>query len=488
MKRLIPITWTMARRFFVMTAGSVLTLALASVALIWFVGGTESDKSGQRLRQVLRDAGDENLRQHVQVLHHELTTLVKLRDQGILDDKTARELARGILRDARYGDSGYFWADTFDGVNIVLLGKGEEGLGRWNARDSTGKLYIQELHRAGREVGGGFVEYLFPRPGSLRPEAKRGYALAFEPFAWVIGSGYYLEDIEAQVQKRVESTKKTVEAIQWSYLTLLVVILLVLIGLSAFIGHRISRPLDDLRLRFEQLALDEPSMGVQLEVRSQDDIAALIRAFNLFMNRYNRVFQHRHAYQVLTEKLAILAEAHDGETSAHTIRVGALSGLLARHMDLPEDVSQAIAHAARLHDVGKLFLDPRLINKLGKISDHERDLLKSHTLLAEKLLEGEHFELERTIALYHHERIDGSGYPYGLQGDDIPLVAQIVGVADVYDALHSTRSYKAAHAPEEALAIMRHGDTRMKAGGFNPRILDVLEARLAEIEAVVYRN
>lgn len=486
MPALKRIKWTLARRFFAMTALSVLGLALVTLSMLYVVGKQEADASGKRLSAVLQQLYDDDLRHQVQIVHSQLGVLLDQRDKGKISPAEAEELAREMIRGARYGSSGYFWADTYEGVNVVLLGKQIEGLHRWDAQDSDGLHYIQELLRAGTQPGGGFVNYRFPRPGSALPLLKRSYALAFEPYSWVIGTGYYLEDIELKAAERVEVTRQMVASIQWQFIVMLSFGLLVLIAVSGFIGGRLSRPLDELRASFEQLAREEPSLGVQLEVRSQDDIGALIQAFNSFMSRYTLVFRHKHAYQVLTEKLAILAEAHDGDTSAHTLRVGMVSGILARGLGLPEDRSVAIAHAARLHDVGKLFIDPRLINKGGKISPEERDLLQKHTTLAQKLLEDEAFALERTIAVYHHERMDGSGYPQGLRGDAIPLEAQIVGVADVFDALRSARSYKPALDAALALKCMREGDERMAAGSFNPAILEVLEQSLDEIEALVY--
>ena len=103
----------------------------------------------------------------------------------------AKKLGADLLRDLRYGKDGYFWADTFEGVNVVLYGKEDvEGKNRWEAQDTKGNYFIKEISKAGR-TGGGYVEYWFPKLKDSESIPKRSYALQFEPFEWVLGTGYY---------------------------------------------------------------------------------------------------------------------------------------------------------------------------------------------------------------------------------------------------------------------------------------------------------
>jgi len=197
--------------------------------------------------------------------------------------------------------------------------------------------------------------------------------------------------------------------------------------------------------------------------------------------RLQREFVER-SYRNFTDKLAILAEAHDRGTALHNVRVSLLAGFLAEKMGLARSEIEGIRKGAMVHDIGKLFLAPELLNKKGPLTDEEKDKLRAHTLLAEKLLDDPYFALDQKIAVYHHERFDGMGYPRGLRGDQIPLEAQIVSAADVYDALRDARSYKVALDPLEALRRMRDGDSRLAAGGFNPEILRILEENWEEVE------
>jgi HD-GYP domain-containing protein (c-di-GMP phosphodiesterase class II) len=184
----------------------------------------------------------------------------------------------------------------------------------------------------------------------------------------------------------------------------------------------------------------------------------------------------------LTEKLAQLAEAHDLGTAEHNTRVAAISARLAVELDLDAEDVEAIREGAVLHDIGKLFLDPALLNKTAPLSSDERQRVRQHTLWAEKLLDDPYFAVDQKIAVYHHERFDGQGYPKGLRGEEIPIEAQIVSVADVYDALRSSRPYKGEFSADEALRRMTEGDERTPAGAFNPVVLEALRACAAELE------
>lgn len=112
-------------------------------------------------------------------------------EAGEMDLAQAKKMAADLLRELRYGEGGYFWADTTEGVNVVLYGKKDvEGKNRMQAQDHHGHFYIKEIIAAGIN-GGGYVEYWFPKLNQEEPVAKRSYALHFEPFEWVIGTGYY---------------------------------------------------------------------------------------------------------------------------------------------------------------------------------------------------------------------------------------------------------------------------------------------------------
>lgn len=159
---------------------------------------------------------------------------------------------------------------------------------------------------------------------------------------------------------------------------------------------------------------------------------------------------------------------------AHMDRVGAMSTLLAGSLGLGFHDSQLIGEAARVHDVGKLFISPAILEKPGPLDEQETQTMRQHTIWGHatlKLTRDPAQELAAEVALQHHENWDGGGYPYGLSGEEIGLAARIVSVCDVYDSLREARPYKPALGHDRALRIMTEGDDRIRPTMFDPSIL-----------------
>jgi putative two-component system response regulator len=159
--------------------------------------------------------------------------------------------------------------------------------------------------------------------------------------------------------------------------------------------------------------------------------------------------------------MAVLIEARDGNTEGHCHRMANYATALGRALELGEDDLQALHRGGFLHDIGMLAIPDTVLRKSGPLDREEYELVKSHTVIGESLCGTlRSLEAVKPIIRHHHERLDGSGYPDGLTGDDIPLVAQIIGIVDVYDAITSKRPYQGAHTVEQAGDILRGQVTR----------------------------
>lgn len=171
------------------------------------------------------------------------------------------------------------------------------------------------------------------------------------------------------------------------------------------------------------------------------------------------------------QTLARAAEHRDDDTAEHTQRVGAMAAQLAASLALPARFVDLIGHAAPLHDVGKIAIPDRILLKPGELTSQEFDAIKQHTILGARLLAGsssEVLQLGEQIALAHHERWDGTGYPAGLTGEEIPIAARIVAVVDSFDAMTHDRPYRAAISTEDALSEI----ARCSGSQFDPRIVN----------------
>ncbi len=163
-----------------------------------------------------------------------------------------------------------------------------------------------------------------------------------------------------------------------------------------------------------------------------------------------------------------------GLLDGHALRVAAYSYLIAKQLGLSEEEAEKIRVASAFHDIGKLMLPEEILSKPGLLNPEERTRVEAHTLYGYEMLKtADQVAMDEAaeIALYHHEKVDGSGYPYGLKGEQIPLSARIVSVADVFDALTSDRAYRNARAEKETLELLWQG----KDSHFDASILRAFE-------------
>jgi putative two-component system response regulator len=175
------------------------------------------------------------------------------------------------------------------------------------------------------------------------------------------------------------------------------------------------------------------------------------------------------------ERLGMAAEFRDDATGQHTKRVGALSAAIAQHMGMPADAVEVIRRAAPLHDVGKIAVPDRVLLKPGPLDPAERAVMESHTGIGARLLSNSKspiLEVGCEIALGHHERWDGGGYPNRLAGNQIPATARIVAVADFFDALTHDRPYRKAVAADTVLGMIEK-DT---GAHFDPAVVEAFFA------------
>jgi len=178
------------------------------------------------------------------------------------------------------------------------------------------------------------------------------------------------------------------------------------------------------------------------------------------------------AFAYTVRSLARAAEVNDEDTGNHILRVGEYCAIVARKLRLGESLVSALSLQATLHDVGKLHMPGEILKKPGALSPEEWTLMKRHPVKGAQII-GDHprFETARLIALSHHERWDGSGYPFGLSGERIPLVGRITNIADQYDALRNARVYKPGLDHATTVRIITEGDGRTMPCHFDPQVL-----------------
>jgi putative two-component system response regulator len=179
-------------------------------------------------------------------------------------------------------------------------------------------------------------------------------------------------------------------------------------------------------------------------------------------------------------RLVLAAELRDPHTARHVLRISHYSTVLAKALRLPPGDADVLCHAVTMHDVGKIGIPDAILFKRGPLTRKERSIMESHTLIGSRILSNspsELMQLGEIVALSHHERWDGSGYPRGLRGEEIPIAGRICAVADVFDAMSTPRPYRPAMPVEEVLAEMKRG----RSLHFDPALLDLFFDNIQEV-------
>ncbi len=231
-----------------------------------------------------------------------------------------------------------------------------------------------------------------------------------------------------------------------------------------------------------QLINHTDSFGRICEFSDPADSGVLLLASSAAVTVHNAILQEQlyQAHIGTLYRLAVIAEYRDNDTGDHIRRVSRSSALIARAMGIDSDLIERIKHASQMHDVGKVAVPDSILLKPGHLTAEQRTIMEKHTTIAAEILanpEDDVMAMGRDIALNHHERWDGQGYPNGISGRDIPLSARIVAVADVFDAVISHRCYKAASSFEVALDII----SKDSGHHFDPEVVHAFFSVIDEI-------
>ncbi len=283
-----------------------------------------------------------------------------------------------------------------------------------------------------------------------------------------------LLDIEMPVMDGFETIRQIKQGSRWRDIPVIVITVeanevtrMLAMGANDFIAKPYNA--DEVRLRVmnhirsKRLSDLAHEMNGILEKEVVKKTSALKKALDL----------SKDAEYEIAVRLGRAAEFRDQETGMHIRRISELSEQLARLAGIPEVQCEVLRFASPMHDVGKIGIPDRILCKPGKLDPIEFDIMKLHTVIGGKILsDAERYpviEAARVVALNHHERWDGSGYPSGLRGEEIPLIARIVSIADVFDALTSERPYKKAFTYDEAIPIME----KEREVFFDPVLFDI---------------
>jgi len=252
------------------------TVAVLMAVIAVFNQKSSMNKSLILLEESIRRDYDTNIKNLVESVISMLNEVYDGYEAGKYDLDEAKQIAADLVRNMSYGQDSYFWIDTYEGVNVVYLGREEEGKSRIDQLDVNGFPLIQAIIENGKKEGGGFTDYWFPKPNETDASPKRSYSLAFEPFQWVVGTGNYTDHIDEYINSVMLQQKKQVNSMIVSYVIFFAITMLIAGAISFYILHDLRISFDNITNYFKTLATGDFTCNLPAKLIGRKDDFGLL--------------------------------------------------------------------------------------------------------------------------------------------------------------------------------------------------------------------
>ncbi len=253
----------------------VMVTALIALTICVLVSTSSMDKLQDTALDTLetseRTSYDDLIKEQVDSVISLCQTIYDQQQAGVYTEAEAKKLAADLIRELRYGDNGYFWVDTYDGTNVVLLGNATEGTNRYDAVDANGYAMIKDIISAGQQEDGGYVDYVYPKEGETEPSPKRSYSKAFEPYGWVIGTGNYTDYIDESIAATKSDFSAYVASSRNALVVIAVLVEIVMILLLTRITFSVVRSLRKALAHLSDMEQGDFSQPIEEDLLKRKD-------------------------------------------------------------------------------------------------------------------------------------------------------------------------------------------------------------------------
>ena len=271
---------------FVVVAISLLTTLCIGIMMVYSMVD-ESNRQVENYRTTLTQDIEKQLKDQTESAISVINYVYGLQQSGALTEEQAKKEAADRVRSMRYDNgAGYFWVDTYDGTNVVLLGRSSEGKNRMNLTDPTGKHFIEEMIQNGMKDGGGFTDLMFAKPGETTPLPKRNYTVSFAPYKWVVGTGVWIDTIDTMVAEQEQSAHDALVSGLIKMGIFVVILQLLFIGIGYVFANRIIQPILNVTDRLKVLATGDfrTDPGDDSRFDSNDEIGEMRQALRILQS------------------------------------------------------------------------------------------------------------------------------------------------------------------------------------------------------------
>lgn len=392
----------------------LLVLSLIALSMIIFITGFSvcneiiiNNRAVNSLEQTIRKDFDNNIKNQVENVITLLDGINKKYEAGEFNLEQAKKLSADLIRNLRYGNNCYFWADTIDGTNVVLLGSDTEGTNRYNYKDAKGNLIIQQIIEAGIKQDGGYSDYYFPKAGQTQPFPKRAYSKFFKPFNWIIGTGNYVDDIDKVIAEKKTILNNELKESVLIFSILFLFFVSIALTVTFTISRSITIPLEAAVNQAKQISKGVLTVEVPEGFkRRKDEVGELSKFLEEMQNAIKEFLKS------LQEKTEIIQKEKD-ILSTTLISVG--DGVIATDKNgsvtLINMVAESITGWSKEEAFGK-----QLEEIFNIINEQTNEIVNN--LVSEVLKKGEIIELsENTILI-------------SKQGNEIPIEDSIAPIKD----------------------------------------------------------